>query len=277
MLTRMAPGPAYERRFQADISGRPFYRETLCECLRATRAGGFALVLTLGLALPGAAKTEKPTFAAEEFFRALNQRQYEEAADLLSASDHAAVEQLGARAGSKSSRAVTLPAVLAQTFALMHGQANAAQSGKGREGETLMPQRIGFFVPGQYYVIGKYAAVFTRETYDIAHADTGPVRDDPRKLWIDPTNVLSKVRDEAYFKQWWVWEDDHLTMPGLVWLVREADGWKIDLFGGGVPRKAFADILRWHFGRDVFEEEKSKTPAASAAPANPPAPKNQTP
>jgi hypothetical protein len=144
----------------------------------------------------------------------------------------------------------------------MQGQDNAKMAKKSQDGETILPKKIGFFVPGQHYIVGNYAVVFTRETYELAHPDTGPVRDDPRKLWIDPTNVLSQVRDEAYFKQWWVWEDDRVTMPGLLWLVKERNKWRIDLYSGIVPRKAFYKILRWHFGRDVFEETKPKKEGA---------------
>jgi hypothetical protein len=169
-----------------------------------------------------------------------------------------------------------LSKLLADTFFLLQGQNNPAMLGKLQDGENILPQRIAFFVPGQYYIIGNFAVVFTRETYVLAHADTGPVRDDPRKLWIDPTNVLSKVRDEAYFKQWWVWQNDDLTMPGLLWLVKEKNDWKIDLFGGAVPRRAFQDILRWHFGRDVFEEEKPAAAAGTTAPSKPPAAKRGT-
>jgi hypothetical protein len=214
-----------------------------------------ALVWACGIASGSWAKVEKPTVVAEEFFRLLAAQQYEAAADLLCAADRDSARQLQAQASAQAP-AVELPKLLADTFFLLQGQTNAAMVKKLQDGETILPQRITFFVPGQYYVIGNFAAVFTREIYELARADTGPVRDDPRKLWIDPTNVLSKVRDEAYFKQWWLWENESLTMPGLVWMVKERSEWKVDLFGATVPRKAFKEILRWHFGRDVFEEEK---------------------
>jgi len=233
-------------------------------------------ICSIGLlvALPAIvlAKTEKPTVVAEEFFRFLSQSDYESAADLLSAADHAAVRNLQVQTGEQAKQELQLPKILTDTFFLMQGQNNNTEITKPQDGETIMPRRITFFVPGQYYIVGNFAAVFTRETYELAHADTGPVRDDPRKLWIDPTNVLSKVRDEAYFKQWWIWEEDRLTMPGLVWLIKEKNGWKVDLFGSAVSRKAFLDILRWHFGRNVFEEDnpkKEKSQPAQAAPAKP--------
>lgn len=224
-----------------------------------------SLLLLLPL-LPGAiwAKVEKPTSTAEEFFRLLAAQQFEAAAELLCASDRASAGQL-----QGGDLAVDLPKLLSDTFFLLQGQSNEAMLKKLQDGETVLPQRITFFVPGQYYVIGNFAVVFTRETYEISRANTGQVRDDPRKLWIDPTNVLSKVRDEAYFKQWWVWENDALTMPGLIWMVKERSEWKVDLFGGTVPRKAFKEILRWHFGRDVFEEEKPAPVKTGGAPRKP--------
>ncbi len=243
------------------------------ECRLAAGPGRRLLLGSVLLALailPGTvwSKVEKPTLAAEEFFRLLAAQQYEPAADLLCASDRASASQLQA-----GDRKVDLAQLLSDTFFLLQGQSNTAMLKKLQDGETLLPQRISFFVPGQYYVIGNFAVVFTRETYEIARADTGPVRDDPRKLWIDPTNVLSKVRDEAYFKQWWVWENESLTMPGLIWMVKERSEWKVDLFGGTVPRKAFQEILRWHFGRDVFEEEKPAAAKPGGAPQKPAAQK----
>ncbi len=213
------------------------------------------LGVLLGLPLAGFSKTEKPTVVAEEFFRLLADQEYSDAAELLSSADSSAVVKLKKQMG-KQGKSVKLEKILAESFYLMQGQSNSGM-GKKKDAETLMPQRISFFVPGQHYIVGNFAAVFTRETYEIAHADTGPVRDDPRKLWVDPTNVLSKVRDESYFKQWWVWEGDRLTMPGLIWMIKEKNVWKIDLFAGSVPRRAFDKDLRLYFGRDVFEADKN--------------------
>ncbi len=231
------------------------------------------LLVWLIVFLPGplAARTEKPSLVAEEFYRLLRLRQYDEATELLTTADRgniAALRKKAAQAAESGKTTQPLPdaaAILTDLFFLMHGTENQKMLKKAQDGETIMPERIGFFVPGQYYVVGNYAVVFTRETYEISPDNTGPVRDDPRKLWIDPTNALSKVRDEAYFKQWWVWEGDRLVMPGILWLVKEKRDWRIDLLSGVVPREAFRKILRWHFGRDVFEE-KPKTPAEAPAP-----------
>lgn len=236
------------------------------------KSAGPALLLLSCLLIgvnPAWSKTEKPTLVAADFFRSLTLKQFDEAAALLCTADHQAAAELRKNAAAQKAQAVTLEKVLEESFFLLFGQQNAGMVKKNQDGETIMPQRIGFYVPGQYYEIGKFAVVFTRETYEIARADTGPVRDDPRKLWIDPTNALSKVRDEAYFKQWWVWEGDSLTMPGLVWMIKERNAWKIDFFGTAVPRKAFDKILFWHFGRSVFETEGEKPAASGAAPSGP--------
>jgi len=224
----------------------------------------FCLLSWLGGGLPEIleARTEKPTVVVEEFYRLLRMKQYAEAAKLLSSADKRNIKALktqaakAVKAGKKDQPIPTAETILADLFFLMHGTDNEKMLRKSQDGETIMPERIGFFVPGQHYIIGNYAIVFTRETYEIAHENTGPVRDDPRKLWIDPTNALSQVRDEAYFKQWWVWEGDRLIMPGCIWLVKEGREWRIDLLSGVVPRKSFRKILRWHFGRNVFEEKK---------------------
>ena len=224
---------------------------------------------------PVSARVEKPTVVAEEFFMLLARQDYEGAAALCASTDVESLEQLKAQAGEKQAGAVKLPDMIRDAFFLMHGQNNPAMMQKYADGETIMPRRIAFYVPGQHYIIGNFAAVFTRETYVLGRDDTGPVREDPRKLWIDPTNVLSQVRDEAYFKQWWIWEDERLTMPGLLWMVKEGNRWKIDLFGGAVPRDAFKDILEWHFGRDVFEQQEgeAQSPAQpGGAPSGPSAP-----
>jgi hypothetical protein len=226
----------------------------------------FCLVswLSSGLPKPLDARTEKPTIVVEDFYRLVRMKQYSEAAELLSSIDKKAIKMINkkakqvSKAGKKDQPIPTAEAILADMFFLMHDQENKKMAKKGKDGETIMPDKIGFFVPGQFYVVGNYALVFTRETYEIAHDNTGPVRDDPRKLWIDPTNSLSKVRDEAYFKRWWIWDGDHLIMPGCVWLVKERRQWRIDLLSGAVPRKSFTKILRWHFGRNVFEEKKKE-------------------
>jgi hypothetical protein len=231
----------------------------------------FSVVLTLITVLSPLslwAKTEKPTVIAEEFFRLIASQEYAEAADYLSNADHAAVLKLKKQMG-KQGQGVNLEKIISESFYLVQGQTNPGMA-KKKDAETIMPQRISFFVPGQHYIVGNFAAVFTRETYEIARNDTGPVRDDPRKLWVDPTNVLSKVRDEAYFKQWWVWEGDRLTMPGLIWMVKEKNAWKIDLFAGTVPRRAFDKDLRLHFGRDVFEEAKKPAGASTQPVKEPP-------
>lgn len=236
------------------------------------------LLVWLIASLPSspAARTEKPSLVAEEFYRLLRMRQFDEASELLTQTDRDNIESLRKKAaqaaqGGKNAQSVPDAAtILTDLFFLMFGNENQKMLKKAQDGETIMPERIGFFVPGQYYVVGNYAAVFTRETYEISPDNTGPVRDDPRKLWIDPTNELSKVRDEAYFKQWWVWEGERLVMPGILWLVKEKRNWRIDLLSGVVPREAFRKILRWHFGRDVFEEKKPEA-AESGQPAKPPA------
>jgi hypothetical protein len=46
-------------------------------------------------------------------------------------------------------------------------------------------------------------------------------------------------------------------MPGLIWMVKEKNLWKIDLFAGTVPRRAFDEDLHLYFGRDIFESDKS--------------------
>jgi|GEM_PF-5596223 len=212
---------------------------------------------------PAFAANQKPTEVVEDFFTFLQTKDYAAAAELLSSDDRKNFESLKAKAAAAGKPMMELSDVLANSFFLMQGQENSKMTKKAQDGETILPKRVGFFVPGQHYIVGNFAVVFTRETYELAHADTGPVRDDPRKLWIDPTNILSQVRDEAYFKQWWVWEEDRLTMPGLLWMVKERNKWRIDMYSGTVPRKAFDKILRWHFGRDVFEEQKPKPKAAA--------------
>ena len=246
-----------------------------------------SICLIFGIAHVVSARVEKPSMIAEEFYRCLRYKKYKAAIDLLSSADKRNFAALQTGFPSRSPDAdpdgsavqtgapPRLADILSEQFFLMYGQKNEKMIRKSQSGETIMPQRIGFFVPGQYYIVGNFAVVFTRETYEIAPADTGPVRDDPRKLWVDPTNVLSKIRDEAYFKRWWVWKDNRLTMPGLLWMVKENKQWKIDLFSGVVPRKAFRGILRWHFGREVFKEPKSGTTSGkSGVPASrPSAPK----
>jgi len=222
-------------------------------------------ICSIGLlvALPAIvlAKTEKPTVVAEEFFRFLSQSDYESAADLLSAADHAAVRNLQVQTGEQAKQELQLPKILTDTFFLMQGQNNNTEITKPQDGETIMPRRITFFVPGQYYIVGNFAAVFTRETYELAHADTGPVRDDPRKLWIDPTNVLSKVRDEAYFKQWWIWEEDRLTMPGLVWLLKKKTAGRSIYSAAPYREKRFwifyAGILAVMFLKKITRKKKN--------------------
>lgn len=221
-------------------------------------------------AIPAWGKAEKPTTVAEEFFRLLAAKEYAEAGELLSSADQAAVATLKSHMGAKGKN-VNLEKILADSFYLMQSSQSNPGMVKKNDAETIMPERITFFVPGQHYIVRNYAAVFTRETYEMAHNNTGPVRDDPRKLWVDPTNVLSKVRDEAYFKQWWVWEEDRLTMPGLLWMVKEKNVWKVDLFAGTVPRRAFDADLFLYFGRNVFEGEKA------AKKKNEPAPKKGNP
>ncbi len=209
-------------------------------------------------AVPAAvARTEKPTVVVEDFFRLLAQKQYGEAAELLTNIDRknlTALKNKAAKAGPRAQPVPDIETILADLFFLMHSEKNEKMLKKSQDGETILPTRISFFVPGQHYIVGRYAVVFTRETYELTPELTGPVRDDPRKLWIDPTNELSKVRDEAYFKQWWVWEGDRLIMPGVVWLLRENRVWRIDLLSGIVPRESFRKILRWHFGREILEE-----------------------
>jgi hypothetical protein len=218
-----------------------------------------AACLLLAVAPAAVARMEKPTVVVEDFFRLISQKQYAEAAELLTSADRqnlAALKKKAAKAGPVPD----IETVLADLFFLMYSEENKKMLKKSQDGETLLPTRISFFVPGQHYIVGRYAVVFTRETYELTPELTGPVRDDPRKLWIDPTNELSKVRDEAYFKQWWVWEGDRLVMPGVVWLLKENRVWRIDLLSGIVPRESFRKILRWHFGREILEE-KPKTPA----------------
>jgi len=242
-----------------------------------------SMCLIFGIVHEVTARVEKPSVIAEEFYRCLRYKRYKAAVELLSSADkrNFAAMQAGfassppGAASDESAAQTSSPPRLADTlseqFFLMYGRKNEKMIRKSQSGETIMPQRIGFFVPGQYYIIGNFAVVFTRETYEIDPADTGPVRDDPRKLWVDPTNELSKVRDEAYFKRWWVWEDNRLTMPGLLWMVKEKKKWKIDLFSGVVPRKAFRGILRWHFGREVFKVPKTGTASGkSGVPASKP-------
>jgi hypothetical protein len=221
-----------------------------------------AAALLATWAAPAWAKTEKPTAVAEEFFRLLAAKDYAEAADLLSSADQAALTSLKSQMGTKGKN-INLEKILADSFYMLQAADSNPAMAKKNDAETIMPERVSFYVPGQHYIERSFAAVFTRETYELAHNNTGPVRDDPRKLWVDPTNVLSKVRDEAYFKQWWVWEGDRLTMPGLLWMVKEKNSWKIDLFAGAVPRRAFDADLFLYFGRDVFESDKSakKKPA----------------
>ncbi|MCD4814272.1 hypothetical protein K8S19_11345 [bacterium] len=227
------------------------------------------------------ARTEKPTIVVEEFFRLINMKNFEDASELVTRADRRNVAALkikakkAAKAGKQVAEPPDMASILGDMFFLVQGQENKKMMKKSQDGETIMPEKIGFFVPGQFYIVGNFAVVFTREIYIIGRDNTGPVRDDPRKLWIDPTNELSKVRDEAYFKQWWVWEDNTLTMPGVIWLVKERREWRIDLLSGVVPRKSFKKILRWHFGRDVFEEEK-KQPQAGRPPAPKPKAKEKS-
>lgn len=201
------------------------------------------------------AKSEKPIENAEVFFRLILAQDYTGASNFLSTADHAAVLKLQKQIGKKG-KSINLEKIISESFSLTQSQNNSGLSQK-KDAETIMPQRISFFVPGQYYIVGNFAAVFTRETYEIAHNDTGPVRDDPRKLWINPINILAKVRDEAYFKQWWVWEGDRLTIPGIIWMVKEKNSWKIDLFSGTVPQHVFDKDLYLYFGRDIFDTDKN--------------------
>ncbi len=248
-----------------------------------------SMCLIFGIVHEVIARVEKPSVIAEEFYRCLRYKRYKAVIQLLSSADkrNFAALQAGYASGSAGADVASddpaahtgskprLADILSEQFFLMYDRKNEMMTQKSQSGETIMPQRIGFFVPGQYYIVGNFAVVFTRETYEIARTDTGPVRDDPRKLWVDPTNELSKVRDEAYFKRWWIWEENRLTMPGLLWMVKENKKWKIDLFSGVVPRKAFRGILRWHFGRDVFKEPKSGTASGKSGPpkSKPSAPK----
>ncbi|MEW6515873.1 MAG: hypothetical protein AB1439_03060 [candidate division FCPU426 bacterium] len=236
----------------------------------AARAVAGALCVMFAGVLTASARTEKPTVVVEDFFRLLSQKQYAEAAELLSSADLQNLESLRkktAKAGKRTQAVPDIETVLSDLFFLMFSDENKKMMKKAQDGETILPRRIHFFVPGQHYIVGRYAVVFTRETYELAPELTGPVRDDPRKLWIDPTNELSKVRDEAYFKQWWVWEGDRLTMPGVVWLVKENRIWRIDLLSGVVPRESFRKILRWHFGREILEEKKKAETPPAARPA----------
>lgn len=225
------------------------------------------------------AKIEKPTLTAEDFYRFIRAKRYEDAADLLSRADQRSfknLQQKMKKAGKKKkAEQYDLAKLLEDQFFLVHGQSNKKMLKKAGDGETILPEKIGYFVPGQYYIVGNYAVVFTRETYELAHEKTGPVRDDPRKLWIDPMNDLSKIRDEAYFKRWWEWDKDFLSMPGVLWLVKERNEWRVDLISGTVPKKAFRGILKWHFGRDIFEETKTtKKEQGNEKAGEPPAGKN---
>ncbi len=233
------------------------------------------LILAFWLPASASAKLEKPTLTVEDFFRFIRGKHYEEAADLLSRSDQnnfkTMVVKLKASGQNEAAASYSLGGLIKDQFFLMHGRDNAKMAKKSGDGEVILPDKVGFFVPGQYYIVGNYAVVFTRETYDLPEEKTGPVRDDPRKLWVDPTNDLSKIRDEAYFKQWWVWENNYLTMPGVIWLVKERREWRIDLFSGAVPKSAFRGVLKWHFGRDIFEDmSASKKPnQTKSQPAKP--------
>lgn len=237
----------------------------------AARALAGAACLLLAAAPAALARTEKPTVVVEDFFRLISQKQYTEAAELLTSADLknlSALKKRAAKAGPRAQPVPDIETILADLFFLMHSEENKKMLKKSQDGETILPARVSFFVPGQHYIVGRYAVVFTRETYELTADLTGPVRDDPRKLWIDPTNDLSKVRDEAYFKQWWVWEGDRLTMPGVVWLQKENREWRIDMLSGTVPRESFRKILRWHFGREILEEKpQTAAPAAKPAPA----------
>jgi hypothetical protein len=222
-----------------------------------------AACLLLAVAPVAVARMDKPTVVVEDFFRLISQKQYTEAAELLTSADLqnlTALKKKVSKAGPRAQPVPDIETVLADLFFLMYSEENKKMLKKSQDGETILPTRVSFFVPGQHYIVGRYAVVFTRETYELTPELTGPVRDDPRKLWIDPTNELSKVRDEAYFKQWWIWEGDRLIMPGVVWLLKENRVWRIDLLSGIVPRESFRKILRWHFGREILEE-KPKTPA----------------
>lgn len=245
---------------------------------------GLALLLGIsGLFLPSlvTAVTEKPTLIAEDFYRHIRSRRYEEAAELLSQQDKRnfrRVKNKMTQSGQNGS-GLSLGKLIKDQFFLVEGQRNKNEKliKKSGDGETILPEKVSFFVPGQYYVVGNFAVVFTRETYTINQEQTGPVRDDPRKLWIDPTNDLSKIRDEAYFKRWWVWDGNQLTMPGIIWMIKENREWRIDLLSGQVPKKAFRGLLKWHFGRDIFVENESQASnnVRSKQPANKPAGKNQ--
>jgi hypothetical protein len=223
--------------------------------------GLFFLGFFLGGASPCYSANPNPTQIADEFFRLLQSRDFAGAAEYLSASDHQKFQDLKHEVPAKNAPQVDLVAALTDMFFLLQGQENKVMVEKAKSGDVILPERIRFFIPGQFYLQGQYAVVFTREMYDIRAQDTGAVRDDPRKLWIDPTNFLSRLRDEPWFKQYWEWTDNQLTMPGLIWLVKENNQWKIDLFSGGVPKTAFRKTLKWHFRRDVFEEVKAPSPA----------------
>lgn len=70
-------------------------------------------------------------------------------------------------------------------------------------------------------------------------------------IWMDPSNDLSKVRSEDYVKRRWEWEGNQLIMPGVIWLVKEPEGWRIDLVSGTVPKTAFRKYLRSIFPEAV--------------------------
>ncbi|MBN1596241.1 hypothetical protein JW933_09975, partial [candidate division FCPU426 bacterium] len=133
------------------------------------------LVIFLGVFIPARleARTEKPTVVAEEFFRLLQLKRYTEAAELLCAADHKAIKTVARKAslvkgaGKPEQEVPTAQSTLADLFFLMHETENPKMIAKGKDAETIMPKRIGFFVPGQHYIIGNYALVFTRETYEI--------------------------------------------------------------------------------------------------------------
>lgn len=234
------------------------------------------ILLPLWLPATALAKMDKPTLTVEDFFRFIRSKRYEDAADLLSRNDKnnfkIMLGKLKASGQADAAKTYSLGVLVKDQFFLMHGQENSKMAKKSGDGDVILPNKIGFYVPGQYYIVGNYAVVFTREIYDLAEEKTGPVRDDPRKLWVDPTNDLSKIRDEAYFKRWWAWENNFLTMPGVLWLVKERQEWRIDLFSGSVPKTAFRGVLKWHFGRDIFADMaagKRKKPRAKPSQAPP--------
>jgi hypothetical protein len=224
---------------------------------------------------------EHPLQVAEKFFRALQQQDFKTVGTMLSRRDHLQarqfIEQSRKQTDPKQKEPMTLESLLANRFIFIKPYTDQKEShSKTLVGETVLPIRVGFFPAGQHYIVGPYAVVLTREIYQIAPEDKGRVQDDPRKLWVDPNNDLSKIRDEAFFKTWWFWEGEQLTLPGTLWMVREENTWKVDLLSGQVPRSAFRKILKWHFKRDIFDELAPPTPTPTSQVAKRKIPHNVT-